>query len=111
MTLVLLDLSSAFDFVDHRILLSHLERSFGITGMVLKLFQFFLSNRSFSISLGAHSSMVAHLTCDVPQGSILVPLLFSLYMVPVGSIFSRSGVSYHCYVDDTQLYIPIKLVS
>lgn len=90
---MLLDLSPAFDFVDHRILLSHLERSIGITGMELKWFKFFLSNRSFYVSLGVHSSTAAHLTCGVTQGSILVPLLFSLYMVPVGSIFSRFGVS------------------
>lgn len=65
-------------------------------------------NRSFSVSLGVHLSSVAHLTCGVPQGSILTPFLFSLYMLPLGSIMSKFGVSYHCYADDTQLNIRIK---
>lgn len=105
MALVLLDLSSAFDIVEHRILLSRLERSIDITGTVLPCF---LSDRSFSVSLGVHSSSVAPITCGVPLGSILGPLLFTLYMLPLGSIMSKFGVSYHCYADDTQLYIPIK---
>ncbi len=65
-------------------------------------------NRSFSVSLGALSSSMVRLTCDVPQGSILAPLLFSLYMQPLGSIMSKFGVLYYCHADDTQLYIPIK---
>lgn len=80
--LMLLDLSSAFDFVDHKILLFRLERSIGFTGTVLKWFQFFLSNRRFSVTFGAHSSSATRLTCGVPQGSVLGPLLFSLYMLP-----------------------------
>ncbi len=105
---MLLDLSSAFDFVDHRILLSRLERSLGISGTVLKRFQSFLSNRSFSVSLGTLSFSMARLPCGVPQGLILASLLFLLYMLPLGSR-STFGVLYHCYADDTQLnYIPIK---
>ncbi len=74
----------------------------------LKWFKSFLSNKSFSVSLGARSSSMARLTCGVPQGLILAPLLFSLYMLPLGSTMSKFGVLYHCYADDTQLYIPIQ---
>ncbi len=76
-----------------------------VTPTVLKWFQSFMLNRSFSVSLGALSSTMVRLTCDVPQGSILAPLLFSLYMQPLGSIMSKFGVLYYCHADDTQLYI------
>ncbi len=74
--LVLLDLSSAFDMVDHNILISRLESCVGLQGKVLKWFQYFLTNRSLSVSIGQHSSSSHQLACGVPQGSILAPVLF-----------------------------------
>lgn len=92
--LVLFDLSSAFDMVDHKILISRLESYVGIQGIVLIWFRSYSTNRKFSVCIGKHTSSVVHLSCGVPQGSILAPTLFSLYMLPLGSLFSKHGVSF-----------------
>ncbi len=90
--LILLDLTSAFDTVDHKTLLSRLEYFVGIQGTVLSWFKSYLANRSFSVRLGNFSSLPAKLSCGVPQGSILAPILISLYLLPLGSIFRKHGV-------------------
>ncbi len=69
--------------VDHGILLAHLKKCVGIQGSALNWFRCYLSNKSFSVGIG-RSVSVAPLTCGVPQGSILAPILFSLYMLRLG---------------------------
>ncbi len=81
--LVLLDLSAAFDTVDHNILLERLENWVGLSGMVLN--GSYLEGRGYYVSIGEHKSKWTSMTCGVPQGSILAPLLFSLYMLPLRS--------------------------
>jgi hypothetical protein len=103
--LVLLDLSAAFDTIDHCILLTRLSSNFGITDSALSLLTSYLQNRSQSVSIGNATSSPSPLLTGVPQGSVLGPLLFCLYTTPLSYIFSNSPVSYHLYADDTQLYI------
>ena len=104
--LVLLDLSAAFDMVDHKILLERLENYFGITGTAL---QWIRSQRVIigdTNTTGAKSSGIS-LECGVPQGSALGPILFTLYTSPLSQICS-SKVHYHLYADDQQLYLSFK---
>ena len=101
--LVLLDLSAAFDTIDHNILLGYLKSWFGLGGTVLKWFASYLSNRC---QIGSTLSELSNLIYGVPQGSVLGPLLFSLYTTPLSKIIHlHPHIKFHFYADDTQLYI------
>ncbi len=102
--LVLLDLNAAFDTVDHNILLQRLENCVGLSVMAHKWFRSYLEWRGYYVSIGEHKSQWTSMTCRVPQGSILAPLLFSLYMLPLSKIRRKNQIIYHSYVDDTQIY-------
>jgi hypothetical protein len=103
--LILLDLSAAFDTIDHHILLSRLSTFFGVSDSALKLIQSYLFDRTQSVTVGDHTSSPLPLRTGVPQGSVLGPLLFSLYTSPIDQILSNTSIFYHLYADDTQLYI------
>uniref|UniRef100_A0A4W6F8H6 Reverse transcriptase domain-containing protein n=1 Tax=Lates calcarifer TaxID=8187 RepID=A0A4W6F8H6_LATCA len=106
--LILLDLSAAFDTVDHRILMDRLENRFGISGVALSWLKSYLSDRTQCVSCNNTVSSFSDVKYGVPQGSVLGPLLFSLYISPLGQIIRSHGINFHCYADDTQLYVPIK---
>ena len=105
--LVLLDLTAAFDTVDHNTLVARLRHLVGIFGTALEWLRSYLADRSMSVSLGTSKSSSAPLPYGVPQGSILGPLLFSLYLLPLGSILRKHGISFHFYAD-SQIYVPLK---
>ena len=106
--LLLLDLSAAFDTVNHSLLLSRLENSFGITGTVLQWFHSYLTGRSQFVEINDTKSSVRDLTVGVPQGSVLGPILYLLCTAPLAEIIRSHGLVYHFYADDTQLYISFK---
>ena len=102
--LTLLDLSAAFDTIDHSILLNRLQNCFGISDSVLSWFTSYLSNRSQSVLIDGFQSPPIELTCGVPQGSVLGPVLFTLYTSPLSNIINSHRLNHHFYADDSQLH-------
>lgn len=101
--LVLLDLSAAFDTVDHSILISHLEHCVGIKGVALNWFQSYLTDRRFCVKFDNFASSTAALPHGVPRGSILGPLLFALCLFPsvrlcTGSLCATEFILSFCYL-------------
>ena len=102
--LVLLDLSAAFDTVNHETLIRRLQ-NIGIGGSVLNWFRSYLTDRFQKVTIAGNSSSKRPLNHGVPQGSVLGPKLFSIYMLPLAKIIKRHNLSGHYYADDTQIYI------
>ena len=103
--LLLLDMSAAFDTVDHTLLLQQLKDAYGFTGVVLQWFESYLSSRTCSVNINDTFSNMVCLLFGVPQGSIVGPILFILYTKHIQHIAHKYGLSIQLYADDTQLYI------
>jgi len=102
--LCMLDMSAAFDTVDHQILLERLEKTHGIEDGALEWLKSYLSDRVQTVVCGNNTSSVSEVDRGVPQGSVLGPLLFLLYTVDINKIIQSHGLHDHAYADDNQIY-------
>ena len=105
--LILLDLSAAFDTIDHAALLSRLKAYFGIQDRptALAWFKSYLEGRQQSVSINGTMSETKILKCGVPQGSVLGPILFIMYTAPLENLIKSHNLDCMMYADDTQLFL------
>ena len=102
----LLDQSASFKTINNDTLLDSLSSWFGDSGVALDWFKSYLSDRVQCIKIGSILSDTKKLLYGVPLGSVLGPIFFSLYITPLSKVIqNHPGISYHFYVDDTQLYV------
>ena len=100
--ITLLDLSAAFDTIDHNILCQRLEHLYGIFGTPLNWFKSDLFNRTHTVTINNKLSQPTLLNFGVPQGSVLGPILFILYTKP--TLIRQHSISNQSFADDTQLH-------
>jgi hypothetical protein len=103
-SLALLDLSAAFDTVDHAMLLRRLEVTYDIRGSALKWFASYLGDRVQCVRSGSTTSPPTWLRFGVPQGSVLGPILFLLYTADLIGLIEQHSLQPHLYADDTQVF-------
>ena len=98
-----MDLSAAFDTIDH-----DNEKYVGIGGIALQQIRSYFCDRTQRVQIAGIMSHFTSLLCGVPQGSVLGPMKFCLYLLPLGALLRHHNIGYHIYTDDTQLYISFK---
>ena len=104
-------MSAAFDTLDHITLLHRLQHTFGLSGYAISWIRSYLTDRSSFVKIDSSSSPSTTILTGVPQGSVLGPLLFVLFISPIANVINpdqsnqNNTVSFHQYADDTQLYI------
>ena len=104
--LILLDLSAAFDTIDQNILLADLK-ALGLNGVVFEWFKSYLTDRYFKVMIGNNTSELGKMKTGVPQGSVLGPILFTIYTAELSLLLEDLNVSFHLYADDTQIYFRV----
>ena len=99
----MLDCSSALDTIDHPILEHRLHTDFGFTDTVHQWFSSYLTDRTHYVSLSNHCSAFTPVHSGVPQGSVLGPMLFTMYTKPLSAIIDSHSIIHHSFADDLQL--------
>lgn len=102
--LILLDLSAAFDTIDHSKLIDILSRDIGLSGVVMKWFISFITGRQQRVCVNNTYSKCIDVDFGVPQGSVLGPVLFNIYLRSFYSIIIDNGFNVAGYADDHQIY-------
>ena len=100
--LSLLDFSSAFDTIDHPILVHRLHTDHVFTGTILQRFSSYLTDRTHYVSLCNHCSAFTPVHSGVPQASVLGPMLFTMYIKPLSAIIDSHSIIHHSFADDLQ---------
>ena len=101
--LALLDFSSAFDTKDHAILVHRLHADFGFTDAVHQWLSSYLTDRTHYVSLSNHCSAFTPVQSGVPQGSVIGPIHFTMYIKPLSAIIDSHSIIHHSFADDSQL--------
>ena len=101
---MLLDLTAAFDTIDHNILMRRLH-GYGLCGDVHAWLTSYLRNRTNVVRVKSSVSQLNTITTGVPQGSVLGPILFNAYGAPLAKLLQQRNMQHHLYADDTQLYV------
>ena len=102
--LAVIDLSAAFDTVDHCSFIALLRHKYGVYGTAMGWFQSYLAGRLFCVKVGDDRSDPQTLSCGVRYGSVLEPVVFNLYTTLVEQIVHRHKLKCHKYADDMQIY-------
>ena len=102
--LVLFDLSAAFDTIDHNLLIERLREEAGLTETKLQWVQSYRIDRIQAVKINNSVSSDVPLSTGMPQGSVLGPHLFLVYLLPLGRVINQYAINGHGFADDTQLY-------
>ena len=108
--LALFDFSSAFDTIDHSILVHHIHADLGFTDAVLQWFSSYLTDRTHYVSLSNHCSAFAPVHSGVPQGSVIGLILYTMYAKPLSAIIDSHSITHHSFADDLQLQMSAPLI-